>query len=85
MTQNEALKAVRQYDGKSLQDIGTVVESETYYNNPVYTLPNGMKVRERFDEFYEQGDVYLLSDGGEIYVGVTDGESVWTVTDVIYS
>lgn len=80
MTQKEAVAALSQYNGKRLEDIGQCVNAQPSYARNTYRLPNGMVVREDFDENYESGSVYLTP---ELFtVGETDGDGVFYATTI---
>jgi hypothetical protein len=39
-------------------------------------LPNGLEVVEKFDEFYEMGDIFGLIDGQAILIGHTYDDNI---------
>jgi hypothetical protein len=48
----------------------------SFYNNNFYELTDGTIIREDYDEFYEEGTMYLYRFGKKefdgVYVGYTD-------------
>ncbi len=78
MNQNEAVVALAEYNGQRLEDIGQCVNAEPSYSRNTYRLPNGMVVREEFDEDYERGSVYLVPNN--FTVGETNGDGVFCAT-----
>lgn len=57
------------------------------YNNNFYELNDGTIIREAYDEFYEEGVMYLYKFGEKefdgVYVGYTDMNNTMFFTETI--
>lgn len=76
MLEAKATELLREYEGKNLEEVGKALADKSSYNNNYYMLPNGLEVVEKFDEFYEMGDIFGLIDGQAILIGHTYDDNI---------
>lgn len=76
MLEAKATELLREYEGKNLEEVGKRLADKSSYNNNYYMLPNGLEVVEKFDEFYEMGDIFGLIDGQAILIGHTYDDNI---------
>jgi hypothetical protein len=72
----KATELLREYEGKNLEEVGKALVDKNSYNNNYYMLPNGLEVVEKFDEFYEMGDIFGLIDGQAVLIGHTLSDQI---------
>ena len=72
----KATELLKEYEGKNLEEVGNRLADKSSYNHNYYMLPNGLKVLEAFDEFYEEGDIFGVIDGQEVLVGHTYNDNI---------
>jgi hypothetical protein len=76
MLEAKATELLREYEGKNLEEVGKHLADKSSYNHNYYMLPNGLEVVEKFDEFYEMGDIFGLIDGQAILIGHTYDDNI---------
>ena len=76
MLKEKATELLKEYEDKNLEEVGEHLANKSSYNHNYYMLPNGLEVLEKFDEFYEEGDIFGVIDGQEVLVGYTDNDNI---------
>ena len=76
MFKAKVTELLKEYEGKNLEEVGNRLSDKSIYNHNYYMLPNGLEVLEKFDEFYEEGDIFGVIDGQEVLVGYTDYDNI---------
>jgi hypothetical protein len=60
---------------------------KSFYNNNFYELNDGTIIQEVYDEFYEEGEMYLYRFGEKefdgVYVGYTDMNNTMFFTETM--
>lgn len=58
---SEAMESVSEYDGMKFDEIATILNDISMYNNNYYKLPNGIVVFVHTDEFYEVSEMFVVN------------------------
>lgn len=68
----KAFEMLSEYVGKNLREAANHLKEDSFYNHNYYVFPNGLKVFEEFDEYYENGDIFAIMEDIKILIGHTD-------------